>query len=63
MVTENYIVRIYRRDEINADKVRGVVEDIGARGKSVFENFDELRAILRSSEKRPAERDQSMPDN
>ena len=59
MVTENYIVRIYRRDEINADNVAGVVEDIGARGKRVFENFDELLDILRSPEKRPAEREEN----
>jgi len=58
MVTENYIVRIYRRDEVDSEKASGIVEDIGAKGKRVFKNFDELLVILRSPETRPSAREE-----
>jgi hypothetical protein len=43
---ENYIVRIYRRDEKDGRKIAGTVEIIEADDKKPFVGFEELRRIL-----------------
>lgn len=44
---DNYIVRIYRRDEKNPSKLVGIVEEVGVEEKRTFENIDELCEIFR----------------
>jgi hypothetical protein len=43
---ENYLVRIYRRDEEDPERIAGMVELIEAGEKKTFATFDDLRAIL-----------------
>ncbi len=43
---ENYIVRIYQRDEKNSRKIAGMVEIIEADDKKPFGSFEELQQIL-----------------
>ncbi len=43
---ENYIVRIYRRDEKDPQKIVGVMEEVGVKGKKPFKSFDELSSML-----------------
>jgi len=43
---ENYIVRIYRRDERDGRKIAGLVEIIEADDKKPFASFEELKQIL-----------------
>ena len=43
---ENYILRIYRRDEHHPDRVVGLVEDVENGEASSFRNFGQLLAIL-----------------
>lgn len=43
---DNYIIRIYRRDEEDLRKVAGIVEQVGTEEKRSFHNLDELWAIL-----------------
>jgi hypothetical protein len=45
-IMENYIVRIYRREEDNPRILVGVVEEVGVEGKKAFTNLEELWAIL-----------------
>ncbi len=47
---ENYIVRIYRRDE-GLDSVAGVVEVVSKQEQKPFKNHEELLAILKIIEK------------
>ncbi|MGA1869935.1 MAG: hypothetical protein ACMUJM_15480 [bacterium] len=42
---ESYIVRIYRRGE-SAEKLVGMVEEVGGTGQRAFRNFHELWDIL-----------------
>jgi len=49
---ENYIVRIYRRDEQDDRKIAGLVEIIEADEKKSFASFEELRRILDLPRKR-----------
>ncbi|MCW9098516.1 MAG: hypothetical protein OQJ93_14115 [Ignavibacteriaceae bacterium] len=49
---ENYIVRIYRRDQHRSDEIAGLVELVEAEKKQAFKNMDELSHILCSSEKK-----------
>jgi hypothetical protein len=49
---ENYIVRIYRFKEDVPKHIVGVVEEVGAKGKKAFNNYDELWEILNSRKKR-----------
>ncbi len=43
---DNYIVRVYRRDVNDPDKIAGLVELVEAQEKKFFVNYDELREIL-----------------
>ncbi|MBI5193677.1 MAG: hypothetical protein HZA08_09590 [Nitrospirae bacterium] len=47
-IVDNYIVRIYRRDEEDIRKVVGIVEHVGAEEKQAFHSMDELCGILSS---------------
>jgi hypothetical protein len=49
---ENYIVRIYRRDQDRPDGIAGLVELVEAEKKQAFKNMDELSRILCSPEKK-----------
>ena len=44
---ENYIVRIYRRDETNPDKLTGVFESVEKETRSTFTSLDSLIDLLR----------------
>jgi hypothetical protein len=46
MPVSSYIVRIYRKGRGQFRLLVGVVEEVGAKGKRAFTNFDELREIL-----------------
>lgn len=52
---ENYLVRIYRRDKEDPDRIAGMVEFIEAGEKKAFATFDDLKAILAAdrAKKRP----------
>jgi hypothetical protein len=43
---ENYIVRIYRRDQDRPDEIAGLVELVEVEKKQAFKNIDELSQIL-----------------
>ncbi len=43
---ENYILRIYRRDEHHPDRVVGIVEDVENGETTSFRNLSQLIAIL-----------------
>jgi hypothetical protein len=43
---ENYLVRIYRRDAEDPERITGLVEFIEAGGKKSFTTFDDLKSIL-----------------
>ena len=43
---ENYILRIYRRDEHHPDRVVGIVEDIENGETTSFRNLSQLIAIV-----------------
>lgn len=43
---ENYIVRVYRREEDNPRTLVGVVEEVGVEGNKAFTSIDELFDIL-----------------
>lgn len=45
-IVDNYIVRIYRRDEENLRKIAGIVEQVGTEEKRSFHSLDELWTIL-----------------
>jgi hypothetical protein len=49
---ENYIVRIYRRDQDRPSEIAGLVELVEAEKKQAFKNIDELLQILCSPEKK-----------
>lgn len=51
-IVDNYIVRIYRRDEEDLRKIAGIVEQVGKEEKQAFHNLDELWTILKSPESR-----------
>jgi hypothetical protein len=53
MSTESYIIRVYRREEENARDLVGMVEIVETQEKRPFSNFDELREILKSSDRDP----------
>ena len=48
--SENYIIRIYRRDKHRAHRLIGTVEEVGAEGKRAFETIEELWGILARKE-------------
>jgi len=43
---ENYIVRIYRRDQDKPAEIAGLVELVETEKKQAFKNMDELSQIL-----------------
>ncbi len=43
---ENYIVRIYRRENDNPRMLVGLIEEVGSKGKKAFTSYDELWEIL-----------------
>ncbi|MBI5407064.1 MAG: hypothetical protein HZA18_05150 [Nitrospirae bacterium] len=47
-IVDNYIVRVYRREEDDMRKVAGIVEEVRTEEKRAFHNLDELWTILRS---------------
>jgi uncharacterized membrane protein len=49
---ENYIVRIYRRDQDRPDEIAGLVELVEVEKKQAFKNIDELSQILCSPMKK-----------
>ncbi len=56
MPTESYIIRVYRREEENARDFVGMVEIVETQEKKPFNNFDELREILK-----PCDSDSNHP--
>ncbi len=48
---DNYIVRIFRRDDNDPDKISGLVEIVAEEKQRVFSGCDELREILSPTEK------------
>lgn len=46
---ENYIVRVYRRDEFDADGLAGLVEIVETGEKRRFHSLGELMAVLQES--------------
>ena len=58
---ENYLVRIYRRDKADPDRIAGLVEFIEAGEKKAFATFDGLKAILaREHDKKRAKQSNGM---
>ena len=49
---ENYIVRIYRRDQDRPDEIAGLVELVEVEKKQAFKNMDELSKIICSPMKK-----------
>ena len=43
---ENYIVRIYRRDEVDPHKVAGVFESVEQETENTFTNLNSLVSLL-----------------
>ena len=50
MLLATYIVRLYRFQENKPRSLMGVVEEVAAKGKKAFTNYDELWGILNSSQ-------------
>jgi len=48
MLLATYIVRLYRFQKNQPRSLMGVVEEVGAKGKKAFTNYDELWGILNS---------------
>lgn len=48
MFSDNYIVRVYRRDAEDQNCLVGLVEIVQTQEKKPFYTFDELREILRA---------------
>jgi hypothetical protein len=46
---ENFIVRIYRYEKNNPNRLMGIVEKVGEEGKKAFIHVDELWEILNQS--------------
>jgi hypothetical protein len=47
-ILDNYVLRIYRREEKNPRILVGVVEEVGVEGNKAFTNLEELWKILNS---------------
>jgi hypothetical protein len=43
---ENYIVRIYRRDPLDSDRVIGMLESVEQETRRPFHSLDALRSML-----------------
>lgn len=48
MVFASYIIHVYRFKKNNPRALVGVVEEVGAKGKKAFTNYDEFWEILNS---------------
>ena len=46
MVMESYLIRIYRRDEKDPERITGTVEEIGTQKSQGFKNVVELGGII-----------------
>ena len=58
---DSYMVRIYRKEENNPQKLVGVVQKVGVEEKEVFSTFDELWSILNPVRKDPTKRKKNKP--
>jgi len=47
---ENYIVRIYRRDDSDPDAVMGVVESVEDDRQQTFDSIEQLSSLLASTD-------------
>jgi hypothetical protein len=57
-----YIVRIYRRDPDNNQKMSGIVEEACDGKKQKFSTFDELWKILRTAKHERGRREVKTPE-
>jgi hypothetical protein len=48
MITTTYILRIYKCEKNKPQRLVGVVEKVGIKGRKAFTNYDELWEILNS---------------
>jgi hypothetical protein len=61
-VLKNYIIRIYRRDRSDPDKIWGILEDIESGVKHRFTSFGGLKKILAATDGRvPRKRKEHLP--
>lgn len=61
---ENYLVRIYRRDAEDPERITGLVEFIEAGEKKSFATFNDLKAILAANcAKKHPEQENGMTAN
>ncbi len=51
-IPNNYIIRIYRRDRSDPEKIYGILEDIESGLKHRFTSFANLKKILAAAEAR-----------
>jgi hypothetical protein len=51
-VLENYIIRIFRRDEKDPARVAGLLESVERETRYSFQSWDELRDLLLSADDR-----------
>ncbi len=56
MASESYVVRIYRRDQHNPQRVAGVVEYIDSQQSRAFRSMSELMQLLAVRSESPRER-------
>jgi hypothetical protein len=63
MNQDDYIIRIYRRDEQDPGMVVGTVEQVGEKLKIGFNDFEELRLIMKVPRGRtPRRKEGSHPE-
>lgn len=60
---ENYIVRIYRRDEEDCGKVTGVIESVEHDTRHTFHTLNSLRSILMQASNRDGRNTVSTDNN
>ena len=48
MIINTYIVRFYQREKDDPQRLVGIVEEVGVKGRRAFTNYDELWEILSS---------------
>jgi len=61
-VLRNYIIRIYRRDRSDPDKIWGILEDIESGVKHRFTSFSGLKRILAAQDARaPRKKKERLP--
>jgi hypothetical protein len=57
---ETYIVRIYRRDRDDPQKIVGLVETVGKDDKKAFASRDELIMVLEGTKKEVQQREKKQ---